>query len=213
MPRKAEYTDRPLTIEEREFAAEHHGLIYRYMKNMKLDPEEWYDLLIVDYLQSVKRYFSNPQLQVYGFVPILFRRLDAARQAHFKAINAQKRMPEGGLCSLDYVVEESNGREHRVESWFIDHRQNIERQVIFSELFQEFYKRCIECEVDADGWCAWEGGINEYLKCELDLLIEDYTIKQINRKTEKQYPYGYKVDSVESDIEGFRRIFKEVFGI
>jgi hypothetical protein len=80
-------------------------------------------------------------------------------------------------------------------------------------LFQEFYKRCIECEVDADGWCAWEGGINEYLKCELDLLIEGYTIKQINRKTEKQYPYGYKVDSVESDIEGFRRIFKEVFGI
>lgn len=122
-------------------------------------------------------------------------------------------MPEGGLCSLDYVFEESNGREHRVESWFIDHRQNIERQVIFSELFQEFYKRCIECEVDADGWCAWEGGINEYLKCELDLLIEGYTIKQINRKTEKQYPYGYKVDSVESDIEGFRRIFKEVFGI
>ena len=74
MPRKAEYTDRPLTAEEREFAAEHHGLIYRYMKNMKLDPEEWYDLLIVDYLQSVKRYFSNPQLQIYGFVPILFRR-------------------------------------------------------------------------------------------------------------------------------------------
>ena len=213
MPRKAEYTDRPLTAEEREFAAEHHGLIYRYMKNMKLDPEEWYDLLIVDYLQSVKRYFSNPQLHVYGFVPILFRRLDAARQAHFKAIKAKKRMPEGGLCSLDYAFEESNGREHRVESWFIDHRQNIESQVIFSELFQEFYKRCIECEVDADEWCAWEGGINEYLKCELDLLIEGYTIKQINRKTEKQYPYGYKMDSVESDIEGFRRIFKEVFGI
>lgn len=101
MPRKAEYTDRPLTAEEREFAAEHHGLIYRYMKNMKLDPEEWYDLLIVNYLQSVKRYFSNPQLHVYGFVPILFRRLDAARQAHFKAIKAKKRKPSGTLVSLD----------------------------------------------------------------------------------------------------------------
>ena len=44
MPRKAEYTDRPLTAEEREFAAEHHGLIYRYMKNMKLDPEESKDI-------------------------------------------------------------------------------------------------------------------------------------------------------------------------
>ena len=56
------------------------------------------------------------------------------------------------------------------------------------------------------------GGINEYLKCELDLLLEGYTAKQVNRKTEKQYPYGYGVDSLERDIEGFRRIFKEVFG-
>ena len=40
MPRKAEYTDRPLTVEEREFAAEHNGLIYRYMKNINqiMDP-------------------------------------------------------------------------------------------------------------------------------------------------------------------------------
>lgn len=212
MPRKADYTDRPLTAEEREYAAEHHGLIFRYMKNMKLDPEEWYDLLIIDYLQSVKRFFSNPQLQKYGFVPVLFRRLDAARQAHFKAVNAQKRMPEGGLYSLDYVVEESNGREHRVESWFIDHKTNIEKQVIFKELFQEFYRRCIGCEADADGWCAWESGINEYLKCELDLLLEGYTAKQVNCKTEKQYPYGYTVKSLEYDMDGFRRIFKEVFG-
>ena len=61
------------------------------------------------------------------------------------------------MCSLDYVVEESNGREHGVESWFLDRKVNIEKQIIFKELFQEFYKKCIECEIDADGWCAWEG--------------------------------------------------------
>lgn len=212
MPRKAEYTDRPLTIEEREFAAEHHNLIFKYMRNMKLDPEEWYDILIIDYLQSVKKFFSRPDLHQYGFHMVLFKRLDAGYQNYFKAKYAQKRMPEGGLCSLDYVVEESNGREHGVESWFLDRKVNIEKQIIFKELFQEFYKKCIECEIDADGWCAWEGGINEYLKCELDLLLEGYTAKQVNRKTEKQYPYGYGVDSLERDMEGFRQIFKEVFG-
>jgi hypothetical protein len=116
MPRKAEYTDRPLTAEEREFASEHHGLIYRYMKNMKLDPEEWYDLLIVDYLQSVKRYFSNPQLQVYGFVPILFRRLDAARQAHFKAIKAKNGCRRVAcvvwIMSLKKATDENTGLNH-----------------------------------------------------------------------------------------------------
>lgn len=213
MPRKADYTDRPLTEEEREYAAEHHGLFFKYMRNMKLDPEEWYDLLIVDYLQAVKKYFSRPELHKYGFHIILFKRLDAAYQNYFKAKNAQKRMPEGGLCSLDYVVEESNGREHRIESWFTDHKTNIEKQVIFKELFAEFYRRCIECEIEADGWCSWEGGINGYLKCELDLLLEGYSHYQVWKRTEKKYPHGWEKEDLEMDMKGFREIFREVFGI
>lgn len=213
--RKSSYTDRPLTEEEKAFAADpkNYNLLFWYMRMHKLNQEEWYDILIIPYLNAVKKYHEYGLSERLAFSTVFERKMYTAVTDEYKRRNRKKRMPEGGFCSLDFTIEEDNGREKHIESWFIDHKVNIERQVIFRELFQEFYKRCIECEVDADGWCAWEGGINGYLKSELDLLLEGYTIKQINRKTEKQYPYGYKVDSLERDIEGFRRIFKEVFGI
>lgn len=43
--------------------------------------------------------------------------------------------------------------------------------------------------------------------------MEGYSQYQTWRKTEKQFPYGYTLYNLERDIEGFRRIFKEVFGI
>lgn len=52
--RKAEYTDRPLTEEEKIFAEEHHDFLYIYMRNRHLLIEEWYDLLVIPYLQAVK---------------------------------------------------------------------------------------------------------------------------------------------------------------
>lgn len=60
---------------------------------------------------------------------------------------------------------------------------------------------------------GWEGGINGYLKKELDLLIEGYSIFQVNKLTVKVYPHGYTKKDVVFDMEGFRQIFKEVFGI
>ena len=77
-------------------------------------------------------------------------------------------------------------------------------------MFREFYKRCTT--YDDDFW-GNEGEVNEYLKCELDLIIEGYSQYQTWRKTEKQFPYGYTLYNLERDIEGFRQIFKEVFGI
>ena len=52
--RRAEHTTRPLTEEEKQFAEKHHDLMYRYMKIHELDPEEWYDILIIPYLNAVK---------------------------------------------------------------------------------------------------------------------------------------------------------------
>lgn len=202
----------PLTAEEKVFSAdlENYNQFFKYMKINKLDQEEWYDILILHYLRAVKKYLNIPHLQQYEFGTVLFKTLDSARSNYCKAMTTQKRMPEGGLCSLDYVVEESNGRKHRVESWFIDRRQNTENQIVFKEMFHEFYQKCITIVDNWDG----EASVSEYLKYELDLLLEGcYTIKQVNRKTEKQYPYGFKVDDLKEDMERFRKIFREVFGI
>lgn len=50
--RKAEYTDRPLTEEEKIFAEEHHDMIYRYLRIHGLSIDPWYDILIIPYLQE-----------------------------------------------------------------------------------------------------------------------------------------------------------------
>lgn len=44
--RKAEYTDRPLTEEEKIFAEEHHDMIYRYLRIHGLSIDPWYDMTL-----------------------------------------------------------------------------------------------------------------------------------------------------------------------
>lgn len=209
---KADYTDRPLTEEEKAFAedADNYNQLFKFMRVNQLDPEEWYDILIIPYLQAVKKYCSRPELHIYPFHAISNKVLSCAVHHHYRAMHTKKRMPEGGFVSLDYTMEGDNPfSEHNIEAWLIDGRVNVERQVIFKELFAEFYKKCIT--YDDDFW--GEDAINDYVKYELDLIFKGYTRKQVNRMTEKVFPYGYGMESLERDIVEIRKKFKQVFGI
>lgn len=204
--RRAEHTTRPLTEEERVFAEENHNLIYGYIRSHQLDIEEWYDILIIPYLNSVKKYFTYEKLQKYSFSLICYRTLDSARSNYFRDMNRKKRCPEGGLFSYDSLLD--NGYEEKdFEFFLIDPYTNVERQVILKELYREFYKKCTERE-------AW---MNDIKKTELDMLIEGHTLKQILRTTLKMYggcnDDGLYSWALDNDIEKFRKIFKEVFGI
>lgn len=202
----------PLTAEEKAFSAdlENYNQFFKYMQINKLDQEEWYDILVLHYLRAVKKYLNIPHLQQYEFGAVLFKTLDSARSNYCKSMATQKKMPEGGLVSLNYTMEDEKGKEHQIEAWLIDRKISVEKQVIFKEMFKEFYRRCTTYD---DDFCGNKGEINEYLKCKFDLLMEGYSQYQIWRKTENQFPYGYTLYNLERDIEGFRRIFKEVFGI
>lgn len=205
------YSIRPLTAEEREFAAEdcNYQCLFYFMYRWSLDKEEWYDILIIPYLDAVKKYHEYESARQYAFSTVLEKKLYTAVTNEWRKNKRQKRKPEGGICSLDYTMEGDNPfSENPIEAWFIDRKTNIEKQVIFKELFREFYQKCITIIDDLNG----ESFVSEYLKCELDLLLEGYTTKQVNRKTEKRYQYGYKENDLINDIEGFRQIFKEIFG-
>lgn len=204
--RRAEHTTRPLTEEERAFAEENHNLIYGYIRSHQLDIEEWYDILIIPYLNSVKKYFIYEKLQKYSFSLICYRTLDSARSNYFRDMNREKRCPRGGLFSYDSLLD--NGyEENNFEFELIDPYTNVERQVILKELYREFYRKCTERE-------AW---MNDIKKTELDMLIEGHTLKQILRTTLKMYggcnDDGLYSWALDNDIERFRKIFKEVFGI
>lgn len=204
--RRAEHTTRPLTKEERVFAEENHNLIYGYIRSHQLDIEEWYDILIIPYLNSVKKYFTYEKLQKYSFSLICYRTLDSARSNYFRDMNREKRCPKGGLFSYDSLLD--NGyEENNFEFELIDPYTNVERQVILKELYREFYRKCTERE-------AW---MNDIKKTELDMLIEGHTLQQILRTTLKMYggcnDDGLYSWALDNDIERFRKIFKEVFGI
>lgn len=200
------YSIRPLTEEERVFAEENHNLIYGYIRSHQLEIEEWYDILIIPYLNSVKKYFTYEKLQKYSFSLICYRTLDSARSNYWRDMNRKKRCPEGGLFSYDSLLD--NGYEEKdFEFCLIDPYTNVERQVILKELYREFYRKCTERE-------AWA---NDIRKTELDMLIEGHTLKQILRTTLKMYggcnDDGLYSWALDNDIERFRKIFKEVFGI
>lgn len=205
--RRAEHTTRPLKEEERAFAEENHNLIYGYIRSHQLDIEEWYDILIIPYLNSVKKYFTYEKLQKYSFSLICYRTLDSARSNYFRNINREKRRPIGGLCSYDSLI--SDEQNTALNYYIGDKKASIDTQMIFAELFKEFYDKCIYCDDDLWG----DTHINGYLKCELDLLLKGHSIKQVNKRTEKVYPHGYNVKDLEGDIREFRKIFKQVFGI
>ena len=93
--KERDYAKRPFTEEEQAFAEENHELMYKYMKAYKLDLEEWYDVLIIPYLQVVKKYFSYPDLRKYKFEQICFRTLDSARKNYLIKAERMKCYPSG----------------------------------------------------------------------------------------------------------------------
>lgn len=200
------YSIRQLTEEERAFAEEHHNLMYRYMKIHELDPEEWYDILIIPYLNAVKKYHQYERLHSLKFEQVFFRTLDNARSNYWRDMNREKRCPKGGLYSYDALLDDGYEKLN-FEFDLIDIYTNVEKQVILRELYKEFYRKCTEHE-------EWA---NDIRKTELDMLIEGHTLKQILRTTLKMYggcnDDGLYSWALDNDIERFRKIFKEVFGI
>lgn len=130
--------DRPLTAEEKVFSAdlENYDQLFKYMRMYKLNQEEWYDIFILHYLRAVKKYLNTPHLQQYEFSTILFRTLDNARANYFRDMNREKRMPSGGIISLDWEEDSVDGKKTAPMTW-IDLKQSVERTVLYNEMISE----------------------------------------------------------------------------
>lgn len=203
--RKADYTDRPLTTEEKIFSSdlENYNKLFKYMRINKLDSEEWYDILIIPYLQAVKKYLSIPRLQQYEFGAVLFRTLDSARGNYYVSINRKKRMPEGGIYSLDAVMEDDKGKEFHADAWLIDRKTSVERQVISKECFNEFWNA-----IDGFFW-------NEQMKVVASMLLDGYSKREVIEHMRIKFDdpqWGISVNDWNFTINQLRTAFKDVYG-
>ena len=83
-----------LSSSEREFAEEHHNLVYAFLKKKGLEINEYYDVVIFAYLTAVRRYFINKNLMQYNFSTIAWRAMESA-------VYKEKRKKSPILISLD----------------------------------------------------------------------------------------------------------------
>ena len=171
----AVYTNRPLNDTEREFAAlpENHNLIFDYMKCKRLDAETFYDELILDYLTAVKKYVTEkPELQIrYPFKQVLFQQLNGRMMHYWREHYADSRKMECEAVSLDYEYEDYKQEQHRrVEPWWIDPMQNVERYVVEKEFLNDIYSN-IHRYAEPD-----------LLKLIVDMRQEGYSNREIARK-------------------------------
>lgn len=187
---KSEYTDRPLTEFEKEFAAEpkHYNLLFKFMNDYNLNPEEWYDILILDYLNAVKKYCSRVDLHIYAFSTICYKKLSLAYHHYWRAYYRQKNYPEGGFVSLDYTIQGDNPfSEYQKEDWQEDKKQNTESEVENNLALLEIMKKLTNLQQEI-----------------LTMLVDEYTNADIKKQL------NIKDKAFKSEMEIIRNIATEI---
>ncbi|MDD3251796.1 MAG: hypothetical protein PHV18_04455 [Lachnospiraceae bacterium] len=123
-----------LTKLEREFAEEHHGLIYRFLQAHRLPIDEFYGDVAIRYTRSVKRYFQEPKLQQYEFSTIAWRAMESAIWAKRKRDRPRKEMI---ACSLNEITDKGTEYLELIPDpadQFVALEQERELQEILSEV-------------------------------------------------------------------------------
>lgn len=86
--------DVPLTPEQRVFAAEHHELVYKFLREHHLPEEEFYDVVIFGYLSAVRDYTLFPRMWEYPFATLGWKAMAQSLHNHQKAQASKKRSAE-----------------------------------------------------------------------------------------------------------------------
>lgn len=196
----ADYEIRPLTEEEKTFSVENHNLLFWYIRRYRLDKDEWYDIPIIPYLTTIKKYFSIPRLQQYAFSTILKKSFDSVRQNYYRHMYIKRNMTEGGMCSLDYTRKNDKGSEYQIPTWQIDRKINLERDAISKETVKEFWD-------SIDNFL-----MHDQMKVVLSMLLDGYSKREIiKRMQEISDSPEWKISSGEWDfiVRQLRYAFKE----
>lgn len=95
---------RPLTPTERQYATENYHLISKFLKLSKLDAEEFFDVVVFNFLLSVEIYLNNEALRKKcNFEAVSYMYMERAVYRHFREQKAQKRSSE---CGADISFNE-----------------------------------------------------------------------------------------------------------
>lgn len=140
---------KPLTVIERQYAEENYHLIMDFMKKSKLDAEEFFDIVVFDFLLSVEKYLNDPQLQAKcSFEVVSYMYMKRAVFVYFRKQKAQKRNTEAesdiSLDSMDMnisnhsTMENTSSLEYREMVEQIEKELTEEQRKIFSDKIEGY---------------------------------------------------------------------------
>lgn len=134
MKRAEAFKIRPLTAKEQKFAEENHDTVYRFLRWNHYPVEEYYTVVIEEYLRSCQIYLERENLQQYRFSTIVWKHMQTAVRNHWKAENTQKRHPEYGIISLSTLISAEYGDSGRCyEEIIMDMKADIVHNIIQDE--------------------------------------------------------------------------------
>lgn len=98
----------PLTPEQRVFAAEHHDLVFNFLRENGLAEDEYYDIVIFGYLKAVSRYFAEPGLRRFTFGTVAWKAMQGALSNHQRTAGRKRRWLEVVNIHLDLPQEDQD---------------------------------------------------------------------------------------------------------
>lgn len=152
---KQQNANATLTDRESAFAAEHHNLIYRYLREKKLSEDEYYDVVVFGYLNGVKKHFRRKDLRRYPFTVLAWRAMDACFANNTRAklrlkrkgvvLSLQERQEDAGVLE-ELIADTQNVIDDLVERLAVEETclsfDEMERRIV-SLLLEEYPKSTI----------------------------------------------------------------------
>lgn len=125
----------PLTAEEQEMATEHFHMVDEFLRCKRLDPNEYFDVVIFGYLQAIQyecRNENSPENKnFHGLVEVCMKR---AVQQDWRHKYREMRTADRLALSLDGLPVDTDGGEFSLYEIIADVRQNTAIQVEAQDL-------------------------------------------------------------------------------
>lgn len=130
----------PLTEGQKAFAEINHNLVYQFLHRKNYSIEEYYNVVILDYVMACQMYLEREDLQEkYAFPIIAYMRMNSAISNYFKEKNCQCRKSVHGTISIEQLSNPDIGTGKEPAS---DNLDTLER-IIQSEQDAQFMENIL----------------------------------------------------------------------
>lgn len=132
-----------LTDDQREYAAEHHNLIYKFLSVKKLDKGIYYDIVAPGYLRAVVNYDTREDLKQYKFTAIAWRAMNSDLYNYWRYLNRKKRKSDVISLDMPLIVNENFSWHDTIIS-DVNIEQSFEDKMFWLEVYSLLDKSQIE---------------------------------------------------------------------